>query len=308
MVAAERSERRGEGPSGPIRAERRPTVKLARKHKKTIFALRAVQTLRSAQADHTHRVLTLSVRGRKKLSRTAKMQSFVDVIRLGKKLNTAAFNHISSLFIRSTGAHLTKITLSTCRSYKWSSRDSRRLGGGERGATLFFALATHRKKSQQQIGARGETETRARLSWWRTKQHVRLRGDHLWTSQTNNFWLFLYNRLSLQADEVLPTCYSFLSFCKSFIRAHPKSINLSSATSTVMIHFKKPTAEQNDVTYSDTWLLFYPSEGPFSCFSLLSQVSPTPAVASWEKKNLASADLKGCSTSAFFQPDLLFIF
>lgn len=62
MVAVERSERRGEGPSGPIRAERRPTVKLALKHKKTIFALRAVQTLRSAQADHTHHVLTLSVR------------------------------------------------------------------------------------------------------------------------------------------------------------------------------------------------------------------------------------------------------
>lgn len=57
MVAVERSERRGEGPSGPIRAERRPTVKLALKHKKTIFALQAVQTLR-----YTHRVLTLSVR------------------------------------------------------------------------------------------------------------------------------------------------------------------------------------------------------------------------------------------------------
>lgn len=76
MVAVERSERRGEGPSGPIRAERRPTVKLALKHKKTIFALRAVQTLRSAQADHTHRVLTLSVRecleGKKKEKSSAK--------------------------------------------------------------------------------------------------------------------------------------------------------------------------------------------------------------------------------------------
>lgn len=66
MVTVERSERRGEGPSGPIRAERRPTVKLALKHKKTIFALRAVQTQRSAQADHTHRALTLSVRERVK--------------------------------------------------------------------------------------------------------------------------------------------------------------------------------------------------------------------------------------------------
>lgn len=62
MVTVERSERRGEGPSGPIRAERRPTVKLALEHKKTIFALRDVQTQRFAQADHTHRVPTSSVR------------------------------------------------------------------------------------------------------------------------------------------------------------------------------------------------------------------------------------------------------
>lgn len=70
MVAVERSEKRGEGPSGPIRAERRPTVKLALKHKKTIFALRAVQTLRSARADHTHPVLTISVN---LFGKTAKM-------------------------------------------------------------------------------------------------------------------------------------------------------------------------------------------------------------------------------------------
>lgn len=72
MVTVERSERRGEGPSGPIRAERRPTVKLAPKHKKTIFALRAVQTQRSAQADGTRRVLTLSVRESVKRKNSAK--------------------------------------------------------------------------------------------------------------------------------------------------------------------------------------------------------------------------------------------
>lgn len=62
MVTVERSERRGEGPSGPIRAERRPTVKLALKHKKTIFALQVIQTQRSTQPDHTRHFLTLSVR------------------------------------------------------------------------------------------------------------------------------------------------------------------------------------------------------------------------------------------------------
>lgn len=62
MVTVERSERRGEGPSGPIRAERRPTVKLALKHKKTIFALQEIKTQRSTQPDHTRHFLTLSVR------------------------------------------------------------------------------------------------------------------------------------------------------------------------------------------------------------------------------------------------------
>ena len=39
MVTMERSERQREGQSGPIRAERHPTVILALKHKKTIFTL-----------------------------------------------------------------------------------------------------------------------------------------------------------------------------------------------------------------------------------------------------------------------------
>lgn len=50
----ERSERHREGPSGPIRAERYPTVKLDLKHKKTIFALWASQTWRTAQSNHNH--------------------------------------------------------------------------------------------------------------------------------------------------------------------------------------------------------------------------------------------------------------
>lgn len=53
-VTVERSERHREGPSGPIRAERYPTVKLDLKHKKTIFALWASQTWRTAQSNHNH--------------------------------------------------------------------------------------------------------------------------------------------------------------------------------------------------------------------------------------------------------------
>lgn len=52
MVTVERSERHRERPSGPIRAERYPTVILARTHKKTIFALWALPTQRLAKPNH----------------------------------------------------------------------------------------------------------------------------------------------------------------------------------------------------------------------------------------------------------------
>ncbi len=49
MITVERSERHREGPSGKIRAERYPTVILAPNHEKTVSALWALETQRSAR-------------------------------------------------------------------------------------------------------------------------------------------------------------------------------------------------------------------------------------------------------------------